>query len=80
MMEDFPMRLSNHNPKFSINEKIGIGQQLHKWLRTGIVIGPFDHKFAKENNASLHMIFGVAKPDGTTRPLLNLSDSKGLGF
>ena len=32
MMDNFPMRLSNDNPKFSTKEKIGIGQQLHKWL------------------------------------------------
>ena len=80
MDKEYPTRISNDNPKFSFNEKIGIGQQLQKWLKTGIVIGPFDESFAKDNDASLHMIFGVPKPDGTTRPILNLSDKKGLGF
>ena len=43
-------------------------------------MGPFDKQYAKDNNISLHMLFGVPKPDGTTRPILNLSDKSGLGF
>ena len=78
MNKNYPTRISNDNPSFSISEKIGIGTQLQKWLKTGVVIGPFTKTFAKENNASLHMLFGVPKPDGTTRPILNLSDKKPL--
>ena len=78
--QQFPPRLLNDNPKFSTKDKIGIGQQLEKWLKTGVVLGPFDKKYAKKNNVTLHMLFGVPKPDGTTRPILNLSDKRGLGF
>ena len=73
-MDDYPPRLCNNNPSFSISEKIGIAQQLEKWLKTGIVLGPFDSDYANKNNITLHMLFGVPKPDGSTRPILNLSD------
>ena len=76
----YPPRLANDNPAFTTTDKIGIGQQLQKWLKTGIVIGPFDKTYAKQNGVSLHMLFGVPKPDGSTRPILNLSDKKGIGF
>ena len=80
LQQQFPPRLSNNNPSFSTSEKIGIGQQLQKWLKTGIVLGPFDLKYAQKHNITLHMLFGVPKPDGSTRPILNLSDKKHLGF
>ena len=74
LTDDYPLRLSNNDPSFSISEKRGMAQQLEKWLETGIVLGPFDTYYAKENNFTLHMSFGVTKPDGSTRPILNLSD------
>ena len=76
LTEKYPPRLSNNNPSFSISEKIGIAQQLEKWLKTGIVLGPFDKNYAEKNNITLHMLFGVPKPDSSTRPILNLSDKK----
>ena len=80
LSNDYPSRTTNDNPTFSNPEKIGIGVQLQKWLKTGVVMGPFDKSFAKKNNALLHMLFGVPRPDGTTRPILNLSDKKEVGF
>ena len=59
-----------------IADKECTAQQLQKWLNTGIVIGPFDEKQAKKNNASLHMLFGIPKPDRSTRPIMNFSDEK----
>eukprot|EP01083_Nonionella_stella_P042829 115600_1 len=35
---------------------------------------------AKHNNVTLNMLFGVPKPDGSTRPILKLSDKSGFGF
>ena len=74
LTDNYPSRLSNNNPSFSTTEKIGIGKQLEKWLKTGIVLGPFNEDYAHNNNITLHMLFGVPKPDGSTRPILNLSD------
>ena len=42
--------------------------------------GPFNEEFAKKNNASLHVLFGVPKPDGSTRPIRNSSDKNEVGF
>ena len=76
----FPPRLFNNNPSFSTSDKIGIGTQLKKWLNTGVVLGPFSWDYAKTNNITLHMLFGVPKPDGSTRPILNLSDKSKIGY
>ena len=32
LTKSYPTRLTNNNPSFSVSEKIGIGQQLKKWL------------------------------------------------
>ena len=53
LTDDDPLRLSNDNPSFSISEKMGIAQQLEKWLKTEIVLGPFDANYAKKNNITL---------------------------
>ena len=78
LRQDFPARLSNNNPSFTTKDLIGIGTQVLKWLRTGVVMGPIPTQFALKNNLTLNMLFGVPKPDGSTRPILNLSDKKGL--
>ena len=80
LMKDYPSRLSNNNPSFSTAEKVGIAKQLEKWLKTGIVLGPFDLDYAYRNKITLHMLFGVPKPDGSTRPILNLSDKTLLNY
>ena len=72
--------LNDHYPSFSTLDKIGICQQLHKWLNTGIVLGSFDKTYAEKNGVTIHMVFGVSKLDGSTRPILNLSDKKWLTF
>ena len=38
------------------------------------MLEPVTEQYAKDNNITLHMLFGVPKPDGITRPILNLSD------
>ena len=65
-------RLTNNNPKFNCKELLGIGSQLRKWLKTGIVIGPIDETYARQRGITLNQLFGVPKPDGSTRPILNL--------
>ena len=49
MNQNYTLRIANDDPNFSVNEKIGSGHQLHGWLKSGIVIGPFDESFAKKN-------------------------------
>ena len=71
---DHPLTASNNDPPFSISERINVAQQLKKWLKTGLVLGPFDANYAKRNNITSHMLFGFPKPDGSTRRILNLSD------
>ena len=68
------------NPSFTHAEKIGTGQQMQKWLRTGVVLGLFTKQYAVDNNISVHMLFGIPKTDGSTRPTLNLSDDRSIGF
>ena len=43
-------RLANDNPSFTHLDKIGIGTQLQKWLRTRVVICPFSQSYVKENH------------------------------
>ena len=73
-------RLHHNNPRFSDREKIGIGTQLIKWLKRGVVIGPIDSATAQQWGLTLNQIFGVPKPDGSTRPILNLSDDDILHY
>lgn len=53
----FPRRVQCINPKFDVNEKIGIGQQVLKWLQTGIALGPITEEFAKINDITLNQLF-----------------------
>ena len=53
--KEFPHRVTNDNPRFSCSEKIGTHQQLQKWLRTGVVVEPFDFEYAKVHKATLNM-------------------------
>ena len=34
------------------------------------MLGPFDSNYAKRNDITLHMLFGVPKPVGSTRHIL----------
>ena len=43
-----------------------MGNQLQKWLRTGIFVVPFDLNYANNRNATLNMLFSVFTPDGST--------------
>ena len=43
-------------------------------MKTGIVSGSFDVNYARRNDITLHMLFGVLKLDGYTRHILNISD------
>ena len=43
-------------------------------VKNKIVLGPLDRNHAKRNDITLHVLFGVPKPDGSTIPILNLSD------
>ena len=70
------VRLSNNNPKFSFRDKIGIGRQVLKWRLKQYVLGPLPYSKAKELGVTLNRIFAVPKPDGTARPILNLSDRR----
>ena len=79
-IESFPQsRLKNCNPKFTVKEKIGIGTQLLKWRQRGTVLGPIPYETAKNNNIVINKIFGVPKPNGDTRPILNLKDNSVTG-
>ena len=51
-------------------ENIGIVQQLEKWLKTEIVLVPFDIVHAKRNSFTLQMLFGVPKHAGSTGSFL----------
>lgn len=65
---------SNNHPSFSLTEKISLAQQLEKRPKTGIVLEPFDANYAERTDSTLHVLFGVPKPDVSTRPILNVSD------
>lgn len=69
-----PSRLKNPNPNFTLKEKIGIGTQVLKWRRKNFVMGPIPEDVAIRNNIVINHIFGVPKPNGDTRPILNLAD------
>ena len=77
LQEKFEKRLFNPNPRHSITDLIGIGKQICKWHKRDYIIGPISRKVAEDNNVTLNMLFGVPKPDGSTRPILNLSDTAG---
>ena len=56
LTRSYPTRLTNNNPSFSVSEKMN-GQQLKKWLETGIVLGPYTKDYAINDNISLHNIW-----------------------
>ncbi|MCP4911012.1 MAG: hypothetical protein GY907_09930, partial [Bacteroidetes bacterium] len=76
----FQPRFKITNPIFSVAEKLGIGTQVAKWLKTGIVIGPISNVHAHTVGITLNMLFGVPKPDGSTRPILNMSDKSVFNY
>ena len=76
LTNNYPSRLSKDSPSLSVSEKMCIAQQLEKWLKTGIVLS--DENYSKRNDVTLQMLFGVPKPDGSTRPILNRSDEMKL--
>ena len=79
LLKNCPPRHSNNNPSFSVQDLIGIGTQVLKWLKTGVIMGPIIlAQFAVDNYFTLNMLFGMPKPDGFTRTILNSSDKKGL--
>ena len=43
-------------------------------------MGPYNKDYAIKNNITIHMLFGVPKPDGSTRPILNLSDKSKFNY
>lgn len=57
-----------------MKEKIGMGTQIIRWGKGDFIAGPFTKKEAKEKGISLSRFFGRPKPDGSTRPILDLSD------
>ena len=67
-------QLINPNPKYSIKDLCGIGEQIIKWRKAHFILGPIPWNTARKMRVTLNMLFGVPKPDGSTRPILNLSD------
>ena len=59
---------------------IGIGTQVLKWRQKSWILGPFSDKMAKKWNLTMNMLFRVMKPDGSSRPILNLADKSNTGF
>ena len=80
LSEHFPARVRDNNPKFSYSELAGIGTSLLKWRQRKWILGPFTMEEAHEMNGTLHLLFGVPKPDGRTRPILHMSDKSVLGY
>ena len=48
--------------------------------KTGTVLGSVNMLYAKRKNVTLHMLFGVPKPDASTRLIFNLSDEIKLDY
>ena len=63
-----------------MTDKIGIGTQLNKWLSKGTVMGPLCDSIISTKNVTINRLFGVPKPNGDTRPILDLSDKTDTGF
>ena len=72
-------RITNNNPKFSITDKIGIGRQILKWRMSQFILGPIPFNKARQMNITMNMLFAVPKTDGSSRPILNLSDRSKTG-
>lgn len=72
--ESAPRRSKSKNPRFSIRDKLGIGKQLLKWRRKRWVLGPLPLQKAMGISLTINMLFAVPKPDGNSRPILNLAD------
>lgn len=49
-------------------------------MKAKYILGPFPFSEAQQQGVTLNMIFGRPKPDGTTRPILNLSDKTQQGY
>ena len=69
-----PPQLTNPNPQYSPRDLLGIGKQIIKWRKANFILGPIPWNTARKMKVTLNMLFGVPKPDGSTRPILNLSD------
>jgi len=76
----YPSRISNSNPSFSDTEKLSIGTQILKWRLNNFLIGPIPFTKARELQIVTNQFFAVPKTDGTSRGILNLSDSRNFGF
>ena len=76
-----PERLNlKANPAFTTIDKLGIGKQILKWRRRQWIIGPLPLAKARAMHLTTNMLFAVPKPDGTSRPILNLADKSIWGF
>jgi hypothetical protein len=75
----FPARICNSNPRFSVHENIGIGTQVNKWLNRGTVMGPIPKEEVINLGITMNRLFGVPKPNGDTRPILDNSDKTQVG-
>ena len=64
------------NPPSDEGIKCGLSKTIHKWYNRNQLLGPFTKRFAKKRNILTHPIFGIYKPDGSVRPVINYSHPK----
>ena len=80
LKKQMPLRLNNSNPNFPNSYIAGIYKTVAKWRQKQHILGPISFSQARRLNMTLNMLFGVPKPDGSIRPILNNSDASFLGF